>query len=95
MRESKIVLDSGFHADSGFQSLSLELGFWIPVASAIMDSLSCIPDSKIQEYGFYMQIFPGFRIPETKISRIPDSTSTNLRNPESGIRIPDSLTWGD
>ena len=86
MRESKIVLDSGFHADSGFQSLSLELGFWIPIASAIMDSLSCIPDSNIQEYGFYMQIFPGFRIPETKISRIPDSTSNSLK---------DSLTWGD
>ena len=34
---------------SGFQSLSVELGFRIPIASGIQDSLSCIPDSKAQD----------------------------------------------
>ena len=54
VRESKTVLDSGFHTvDSGFQYLSLELGFWIPVVSGILDSLSCIPDSKDQDSGFH------------------------------------------
>ena len=32
--------------DSGFQTLSVELGFWIPILSGIPDSLSCIPDSR-------------------------------------------------
>ena len=41
-----------------FQSLSLELGFWIPVVSGIPDSLSCIPDSKVQDLGFHKQKFP-------------------------------------
>ena len=45
LRKCRIVLDSGFHAvDSG--SLSKELGFWIPIVSRILDSLSWIPDSK-------------------------------------------------
>ena len=26
--------------------LSVELGFWIPIVNGILDSLSCIPDSK-------------------------------------------------
>ena len=51
VRESKTVLDSGFHAeDFGFhlmdsRSLSKELGFCTPVVSGIPDSFSCIPDS--------------------------------------------------
>ena len=50
-RESRAVLDSGFHAANsrfqvtGFQYLSKELGFWIPIDCGIPDSLSCIPDS--------------------------------------------------
>ena len=45
LRKCRIVLDSGFHAvDSG--SLSKELGFWIPIVSRILDSLSWIQDSK-------------------------------------------------
>ena len=43
--------------------ISVELGFWIPVVSGILDSLSCIPDSKAQDYGL--------RIPPSKISWIP------------------------
>ena len=35
--------------DSGFQSLSVELGFWITILSGIPDSLSCFPDSKVQD----------------------------------------------
>ena len=34
------------------QSLSVELGFRIPIVSRIPDSLNCIPDSKAQEYRF-------------------------------------------
>ena len=55
---------------TGFQSLSVELGFWIPIASGISDSLSCIPDSKAQDSGFHMQIFPWFWIPHANFSRI-------------------------
>ena len=63
VRESKTVLDSGFHAvDSGFQSsLSVELGFRIPIVSGIPDSLSCIPDSKTQDSKFYKHKFSCFR----------------------------------
>ena len=49
MRESRTVLDSGFYdcgihiPNTGFQYLSVELGFWNPVVSGIPDSLSCIP----------------------------------------------------
>ena len=52
VRDSKTVLDSGF------QYLSVELGFWIPIVSGIPDSLSCSPDS-------ISKIFPdsGIRIP--------------------------------
>ena len=55
MRESRTVLDSGFHdcgiriPGTGFQYLSVELGLWIAVVSGIPDSLSCIPDSKTQD----------------------------------------------
>ena len=30
---------------TGFQSLSVERGFWVPIVSGIPVSLSCIPDS--------------------------------------------------
>ena len=58
VRESKAVLDSGFHAvDSWFQvlnsdSLSVEIGFRIPIVSGFLDSLNCIPDSKAQDSEF-------------------------------------------
>ena len=79
VRESKTVLDSGFHAvDSGFQlldsrSYTVELGFRIPIVRGIPDSDSCIPDSKAQDSGFHKQKFPRFRILHAKISRIPES----------------------
>ena len=41
-----------------FQSLSVELGFWISLVSGIPDSMSCIPDSKTRDSGFHKQIFP-------------------------------------
>ena len=59
VRESKTVLDSGFHTmDSGFQipDSSLcrwNLGSWIPIFSGIPDSLSYSPDSKAQDSGFH------------------------------------------
>ena len=46
---------------SWFQSLSVKLGFWIPILSRIPDSLRCIPDSIAQDSGFYKQKFHGFR----------------------------------
>ena len=49
------MLDSRFHTDSGFQILDSslcqrELGFWLPIASAL-------PDFKAQDSGFNMQIW--------------------------------------
>ena len=55
--ESKSVLDSGFH------SLSVELGFLVPILTGIPDSLNCIADSKAQNSGFLKHNFHGFRNP--------------------------------
>ena len=54
VRESKTFLNSGFHVTD---SLSVELGFRIPIVSGIPDSLSCIPDSKAQDSGFHSKFF--------------------------------------
>ena len=63
-------LESEFHAvDSGLwipgtgfhESLSVDLRFWIPIASGIPYSLSCFPDSKAQDSRFHQQKFRGFR----------------------------------
>ena len=55
MRESRTVLESGFHVtDSGFQeldsdSVSVELGFRVSIAFGIPDSKA--QDSRTQETG--------------------------------------------
>ena len=64
-RESKTVVDSGFQAvNSGFQmldsSLSVELGFRIPIVSRILDS-------KARDSGFQKQSFPVFQDPDSLI----------------------------
>ena len=38
---------------TGFQSLSVECGFWIPIVSGTLDSFSCIPESKAQDFRFH------------------------------------------
>ncbi|CAH3168738.1 unnamed protein product, partial [Porites evermanni] len=58
---------------TGSQSLIVRLGFLIPILSRILDSLSCIPDSKAKDFGFYKKNFFGFEIPREKISQIPES----------------------
>ena len=95
VRECKTVLDSGLHAvDSGFRvvdsrSFSVEVGFRIPIVSWILDSYTCIPDSKTHDSRFPKQHFPGFRIPHANISRIPESEfpykgrDTNNSSPRS------------
>ena len=56
VREPWTVLDSRFRIqDTGFQYLSVELGFWIPIVSEI-------PDSTTKDSGFHKQKFPGIRI---------------------------------
>ena len=44
-----------------FQSLSVKLRFWIPIVRGILDSLSYIPNSKVQDCGFHKQKIPGLR----------------------------------
>ena len=52
------MLDSRFRIqDTGFQYLSVELGFWIPIVSEI-------PDSTTKDSGFHKQKFPIFRNPD-------------------------------
>ena len=58
---------------TAFQSLSVEVAFRLPIVSDIPDSLSCILDYKTPESGFHEQEFPGYRIPQAKISRIQES----------------------
>ena len=73
VRESKTVLDSGFHVlDSGFQLLDFRsfsgfLPFQLLVAVEISTAV--------------------FRIPQPKLFKIPDSTCENL--PHSGVRYMD------
>ena len=81
-RESMTVWDSRFQAvtdfripGTGFQSLSLELGFWILIVSGFLKL-----HSGLQSPGFRIsqKNFSGFRIPQAKISsafRNPDSLS--------------------
>ena len=54
---------------TGFQSLPVERGFWIPIASGIPDSMSCTPDSKTHGSRFSKQTFPGFLYMGRQISR--------------------------
>ena len=64
-RESKTVLDSRFCA--------VELGFPILIVSMILDSLSCIPDSKAHDSGILKKKFPASGNPQAKISRIAET----------------------
>ena len=52
--------------------MSVTLGLRIPIVNGITDSLSCIPDFKVQD--------------SETASRIPDSISENF--PDCAIRIP-------
>ena len=40
---------------TGFRTLSVELGFRIPIVSGILDFLNFVPDSKSQDSGFHEQ----------------------------------------
>ena len=107
-RESRAVLDSGFHAaDSrfqvtAFQSLSMELGFWIPIDCVIPDSTPWIPDSGWLDSslcqwnldsGFQSTVW--FRIPWA-VFWIPKTQDSRFQKPKfSRFRNPDSLTLGD
>ena len=60
------ILRRGFRIPTtGFQSFSVERGFWIPILSGITDSLHCIPDSKARDSGFQEQTFPRFGNPDS------------------------------
>ena len=71
VRESKMVPRQGFRiAGTGFHSLSVELGFWIPIASGIPDFfMSCISDSTskfFSDFGrFHKPNFSGFQNPDS------------------------------
>ena len=58
---------------AGFQSLSVERGFWIPFLSGISEYLSSILDAKALDSGFQEQNFPEFLIPQARISQILES----------------------
>ena len=70
-------------------SLSKELGFRIPMVSAIPVSLSCIMDSKIQDSTFHRIKFRKFQIPEPNILRIPESGFTSYLG-KSYVRYRDA-----
>lgn len=74
VRVSKTVWDSVFGIlGTGFQSLSIKLGFLIPIIG-IPYSLSCIPDSNSNDSDHPKQFcFSRFRIPQAKVSHIPES----------------------
>ena len=83
VKESKAVLDSGFHAmDSGFQVLDSGLFVTEMIDRGILDSLSYTPNSKAQDSRIH-----------NKNLLIQDSTSNNF--PDSGIWIVPYMEWGD
>jgi len=49
---------------TGFLFLLVKFGFWIPIFSRVLYSLSCIPDFKAQDSGFHKKKFPGFLNPD-------------------------------
>ena len=68
------ILDSNrflWNLDSGFQSCSVEPGFWIPIFSGIPDSLCCIriPKPRIQDPTSKNLPDPGIRIPINGVIR--------------------------
>ena len=73
--------------DSRFQLLNS--GFFVS-GTRILDSLSCIPDSKAQDSEFHKQNFPGFRfkIAPCKVIWVPELEKFRLV--ESGIQLKDS-----
>ena len=72
VRESKTVLDSGFHTvDSSLCQWNLDSGFHLLVGFQIPEAVFWIPNSRIPHST--SKIFPQFRIPEAKISQIPES----------------------
>ena len=53
-------LNSGFHGDGLRILCSMDLVFRIPIVSSIPESLSCILDSRTQDFGLYEQRFSEF-----------------------------------
>ena len=101
LRESKTVLDSGFHAvdsvslSTGFQSLPVELGFWIPSA-VFRTSKPRIRDSTSKIFRFWIPLacMAGVRKGrgrklgrETTLSRAPKFPFP-LSTPATQARIP-------
>ena len=88
-RQSCVLDSTPWIPDSRYwipYSLSVELGFRIPMVSGIPDSLSCFLDSKVQDSGFQNQNWiPGFRFPQAKPSRIRITQTKICRIPESGV----------
>ena len=83
VREFKILDSSPYILDSRYwilYSLTVELGFRNSIVGGILDSLSCIPDSKTQDSGFHKSNFPDSRFHKQKFPGFPN---------------PDSLTWGE
>ena len=82
---------------TGFQSLSVELWFWIAIVSGIPDSLSCIPDSKVHDSGFHRQIFPdsGFQVLDSSLCQwnfdFGLQSLVGFRIPWVVFRIPKSM----
>ena len=92
------IPDSNCYCDSEFLQLYSRFqgrGFRILIVSGILDSCSCIPDSKAQDSGFHKQRFPRFRIPHAKISCFPESgvPYSERHNRHNLVYIPFSQTF--
>ena len=63
-REFWILNSTPWIPDSRYSiPVSVELEFWTPIVSGMLNSLRCIPESKTQDCGFHKQKIHGFRIP--------------------------------
>ena len=85
IRESRTVLDSGFHAvNSGSQVLDSKFfvsGTWIPnsIVGGIPDFLWCIPRSNVQDSRFHEQKFPGSWDTDSSGRDLPQKITSAVR----------------
>ena len=70
----------------------MDFGCQIPIVSGILDSFSCVPDSKAHDSGFHKPKLPRFRNQES--NTWGDSlVNTELKIKGQKVKISCNLTW--
>ena len=79
--------------DSGFQYLSVELGFWIPIVTGIPDSFRCILDSvNLRIVDSIIKIFPDSRFHKQTFPRFQNPLCGAIRHFVASTHHPHQWT---